>query len=78
MIHIISCTQLHLPGSSDKFARTIVFLTGPEMGRPKWVEIIKHLQLNGKSLKAFHFRVRTPMKSPKSYLFGSTRLSLPV
>ena len=48
------------------------------MGRPEWAEIIKHLQLNGKSLKAFHFRVRTPLKSPNSELSGSTRLSLPV
>ena len=30
------------------------------IGRPKWVEIIKHLRLNGKSLKKLHFRVRTP------------------
>ena len=44
------------------------------MGRPKWVEIITHLKLDGKSLKTFHFRVRTPMQSPKSDLFGSTRL----
>ena len=43
------------------------------MGRPKLVEIIQHLKLNGRSLKTFHVRVRTPMKSPKSDLYGSTR-----
>ena len=48
------------------------------MGRPKWVETIKHLKRDGKSLATFHFRVRTPMKSPTSDLFGSTRLSLPI
>ena len=32
----------------------------------------------GESLNKFHFRVMTPLKSPKSDLFGSTRLSLPV
>ena len=48
------------------------------MGRPKWVEIIKHLKLTGKSLTTFHFRVRTPMKSPNNDLYGSTHLSLPV
>ena len=37
-----------------------------------------HLQLNGKSLKTCHFRVRTPIKLAKSDPFGSTRLSLPV
>ena len=42
------------------------------------VDIISDKKLKGKSLKTFHFRVRTPMKSPKSDLFGSTRLSLPV
>ena len=48
------------------------------MGRPKLVEIIKHLEVNGKSLKTFQLRVRTPMKSPECDLFDSTRLSLPV
>ena len=48
------------------------------MGRPKWVEIVKHLKLNGKSLKTLHVRVRNPTKSPKSDLSGSARLSLPV
>ena len=53
-------------------------VNGPSMGSPKWVEIIKHLKLTSKSLKTLHVRVRNPMKSPKSDLFGSTRVSLPV
>ena len=30
-------------------------ITGPKMDRPKWVEIIKHLKLNGNHPKRFIF-----------------------
>ena len=54
------------------------------MGRPKWVSILHIFGFAGfaakltktkigESLKKFHFRVRTPLKSPKRDLFGSTR-----
>ena len=46
---IRSCLRLGAP-------RGIVqCFTGPYMGRPKWVEIIKHLKPNRKSLKTLHF-----------------------
>ena len=64
--------------SMSRMTHKDICLTGQYMGRPKWVEISKHLKLNGKSLKQFRFRVRTLLKSSKSNLFGSTRLSLPV
>ena len=60
-----------------------LLFTGPLMGGPTWLEIIKHLKLTNQSLTTFHFLVSGPHeinnKLPfRFYPFKSTRLSLPV